>query len=525
MDGEKSIKDPVHGYITIPREYCRLFVDTPIFQRLRLIEQTSMRWLFPGARHDRFIHSLGVYHLAKRIFDALGKNVQDKEVKAILTDTSGLKSTFLVAALMHDCGHSPFSHTLEKFYNKCADEIAHERAFKALKKVAPQKDRDDLDFTKIGGKHPAHHEAMSAFVLLSQYTEAMVGAGVDSGLAARMITGAAYKRPDNIREKVANVLIELVNGSALDVDKLDYIIRDTWASGVKNTAIDVDRLVHGATIVREHKLNGDDAIHFAFKKSSISVVQSVIDARNYLYDWIYGHHTVLYYSHLIEMAVVSFARQYAKANHTTTNAVLQRMFSPEMFSQRMPLAKTGGLKAYLLSDGDILHCLKMFVPDDPNYVSYLSHKPRHVPLWKTGVEYRKNVDAKHQFSVKADVCISKIRRQFKLSADECFACSDMTMKIYDLKDDSVKIEISNNEVLPITAVTHLPKHPHLTSGMTESLFYIYLANEKQSLKKQIIDFINKMDVCKLDYCTCRYAPNGKVCDARNHKSCHRFRRH
>ena len=525
MDGEKSIKDPVHGYIKIPREYCRLFVDTPIFQRLRLIEQTSMRWLFPGARHDRFIHSLGVYHLATRIYAALEENVKDGEISKILKDSSNLKSTFLVASLMHDCGHSPFSHTFEKFYNRNMDGTLHDGAFKALKKIVPAKDSADLDFTKIGVKQPAPHEAMSAFVLLTQFSDAMSGVGADPGLAARMITGASYKNPSNTKDKVANVLIELVNGSALDVDKLDYIIRDTWASGVKNTAIDVDRLVHGATIVRTQNQDGDCAINFAFKKSSISVVQSVIDARNYLYDWIYGHHTVLYYSHLLEMAVVSFARQYANANHTIANAVLQRMFSPEMFRQGMPLAKTGGLKAYLLSDGDILHCLKMFVPDDPNYVSYLSHKPRHVPLWKTGVEYRKSVDAKHQFSVKADVCISKIRRQFKLSADECFACSDMTMKIYDLKDDSVKIEISNNEVLPITAVTHLPKHPHLTSGMTESLFYIYLANEKQSLKKQIIDFINEMDVCKLDYCTCRYAPNGKVCDARNHKSCHRFRRH
>lgn len=84
MGGEKSIKDPVHGYIVIPKEYCRLFVDTPIFQRLRLIEQTSMRWLFPGARHDRFIHSLGVFHLAYRIYESIKLNVQDDEIKELL---------------------------------------------------------------------------------------------------------------------------------------------------------------------------------------------------------------------------------------------------------------------------------------------------------------------------------------------------------------------------------------------------------------------------------------------------------
>ena len=125
MGGEKSIKDPVHGYIVIPKEYCRLFVDTPIFQRLRLIEQTSMRWLFPGARHDRFIHSLGVFHLASRIYESIKLNVQDEEIKELLEKTN-IESTFRVASLMHDCGHSPFSHTFEKYYNKNADRIIKE---------------------------------------------------------------------------------------------------------------------------------------------------------------------------------------------------------------------------------------------------------------------------------------------------------------------------------------------------------------------------------------------------------------
>ena len=520
MDGEKSIKDPVHGYITIPREYCRLFVDTPIFQRLRLIEQTSMRWLFPGARHDRFIHSLGVYHLATRIYAALEENVKDGEISKILKDSSNLKSTFLVASLMHDCGHSPFSHTFEKFYNRNVDGTLHDGAFKALKKIVPAKDPADLDFTKIGVKQPAPHEAMSAFVLLTQFSDAMSDVGADPGLAARMITGASYKNPSNTKDKVANVLIELVNGSALDVDKLDYIIRDTWASGVKNTAIDVDRLVHGATIVRTQNQVGGYAINFAFKKSSISVVQSVIDARNYLYDWIYGHHTVLYYSHLLEQAVISFAKQYAKANKTTPKTVVRRMFSPEMFSKRVPLSKQGDFGVYLLSDGDIVHCLKMFAPDDPSYIAYSSHKPRHVSLWKTGAEYRRRINEEHQFAVNAERCISQIRRKFGLSPDECFACSDMTMKIYDLKDDAVKIEIADEEVMPITKVAHLPRHPHLTSGMMSSLFYVYLAESKQDLKTEIINYINKMPVRKVEYCKCRHAPKGRECSARKGVPCY-----
>lgn len=523
MGGEKLIKDPVHGYITVSKEFCRLFIDTPVFQRLRLIEQTSMRWLFPGARHDRFIHSLGVFHLASRIYESIKGNVQDDEIKKLLED-SNLKNTFLVAALMHDCGHSPFSHTFEKFYNKYADKSSHDTAFLALRKIAPSKDAEDLDFTIIGKKQPAHHEAMSAYVLLAHFSGAMGEVGAEPGLAARMITGASYGLPITLKEKVANVFIELVNGSALDIDKLDYTIRDTWASGVKNTAIDVDRLIHGVTIVRVGKTDGNDEIHFAFKKSSISVVQSVIDARNYLYDWIYGHHTVLYYSHLLEEAVIRFANKYAKGHNTTGKSVLKRMFSPEMFGGGVALSKKDDLKSFLLSDGDILHCLKMVIPDDPNYIAYTSHKPRHVPLWKTGAEYRECIDERHQFAINEDICIAQIRKTFNLSQDECFACSDLTTKIYDLKDDSVMIEMAIDKIKPITSVAHLHKHPSLTARCISPLFYVYLDERKQELKQRIVDFINKLPVKKIDYCNCRYAPQGKICIAKKNKPCHLIRK-
>jgi HD superfamily phosphohydrolase len=78
--GNKVVRDPVHGYVSIDDRLCQFFIDTPIFQRLRSIEQTSMRCLFPGGRHDRFIHSLGVYHLAQRLYDRLKENSHKDEV-------------------------------------------------------------------------------------------------------------------------------------------------------------------------------------------------------------------------------------------------------------------------------------------------------------------------------------------------------------------------------------------------------------------------------------------------------------
>ena len=511
MNDRKYIKDPVHGYIALPQEYCRLFVDTPIFQRLRNIEQTSMRWLFPAARHDRFIHSLGVYHIADKFYAAIKENVADKEVLGILEET-GLRNTFRVAALMHDCGHAPFSHTFEEFYNRNTRGKEHDSAFKALKKVVPRSDAQELDFTRIGAKPPAPHEAMSAYVLLKFYEDAMRETGVDSGLAARMITGAAYLKPRSLKEKVSNVFISLVNGSALDVDKLDYIIRDTWASGVKNTAIDVDRLIRGATISRYKDANGGDVVKFAFVKSAVSVVQSVIDARNYLYDWIYGHHTVLYYSHLLKNAVLRCVASCAKREKKNADSVLKGMFSPAMFSwPDASMSDKGDVSPYLLTDGDLMYLLKRHASEDVDYQAYVSHKPRHIPLWKTAAEYCKYIDKGHRYSIDSQPCIEAIRKRFKLSADECFACDDMTKKIYDLKDDAVMIEMSAGEVMPITEVAHLPLHPHLTSGQKSSLFYVFIDKEKIGLKNEIIKFLNAMEVKRIDYCRCRHVAVGTVC--------------
>ena len=108
----RLFKDPVHGYISVRKDWCTDFIDTPVFQRLRYIEQTSMRPLYPAAHHDRFVHSLGVFHLGQRIYANILKNTRDGELSNLLKQDR-FQNTFLIACLMHDCGHAPFSHPLE----------------------------------------------------------------------------------------------------------------------------------------------------------------------------------------------------------------------------------------------------------------------------------------------------------------------------------------------------------------------------------------------------------------------------
>ena len=156
MGKEKLFRDPVHNYIKIPSSLCDDFIDTYLFQRLRAIEQTSMRCLYPGARHDRFIHSLGTYHLATLIYSVLENDIalycEDKDLR------KQIKNTFHIAALLHDCAHSPFSHTGEAF-TKNYWGIAIADRLKVLFKDT--KFPQDLSKTKA---YPKPHELASAYV-------------------------------------------------------------------------------------------------------------------------------------------------------------------------------------------------------------------------------------------------------------------------------------------------------------------------------------------------------------------------
>lgn len=115
----KLIKDPVHGYIKIRKDYIKNIIDSCEFQRLRNIRQTSYDSLYPGSSHNRFIHSLGVYYLGVKSFESLKRNTQEqigeKKIEDAIGDWEALKNTFEVACLLHDVGHTPFSHMGEDF--------------------------------------------------------------------------------------------------------------------------------------------------------------------------------------------------------------------------------------------------------------------------------------------------------------------------------------------------------------------------------------------------------------------------
>jgi uncharacterized protein len=460
---DKLFRDSVHGYISIPANVCADFIDTPIFQRLRYIEQTSMRVLYPSAHHDRFIHSLGVYHLGKKAFAHLRTSTQRRRD---ITDELGIspeqwdryKQTFHLACLLHDCGHAPFSHTLENQYAK-AGSLDGE-----LSRLA-----NCDDFTNdLVSCSAAAHEKTSAILVLSEFRDKLAGDehNCDPCLVARMILGCmhhTYTRPASTltnEEGFDNCLIQLLNGETIDVDKLDYILRDTWASGVDNASIDVERLLGALILTRI----GPDFPRLAFGSQALSVLQSAVDARNYLYQWIYCHHKVIYDAEMIRQSVKALGRILADSEERAESEYnnegsesedaekraeefIRDLFSTESFRNHKDV---GGIRWYLPTDGDVACLLKRHSEEIPEAREWLYRQHSRVPLWKTFAEYQVIFENKSEEDRKTILTESdKILSAFCDSHDappDTFLCLKAPIKKVAIEKNQLFVEVRGKPI-------------------------------------------------------------------------------
>ncbi|MCL2654888.1 MAG: HD domain-containing protein [Coriobacteriia bacterium] len=321
----KSFKDSVHGYIHVPGVVVSHIIDTELFQRLHDVEQTGMKSIFPAARHDRFIHSLGTYFLGKYAFSSLRANAT-KAIKDEITlgcaeltllqienadQTQPQLSEswwdkyellFSLACLLHDCAHAPFSHTYE-IYLGLAQEKMTKTWLESLKgRIVTEADKlkgrnisildkvmletyssvafcDDYYINYEAGSFnswdAAEHEKLSATMVAIEYSDAiwticktLLSDNVfvteksrlsDIEFIARAIIGMKYSQftTDNAAEQsLKNCFISLLKSDTLDVDSLDYIMRDAYNAGLESGTIDFQRLLNSLTIAPVFVING-----------------------------------------------------------------------------------------------------------------------------------------------------------------------------------------------------------------------------------------------------------------------------
>jgi len=288
----KIFSDPIHGFITVPKGVILKLIDHPYVQRLRRIRQLGLGYLvFPAAEHSRFSHAIGALELCQRVL----KNLIEKDTTISDAEIRGT----LIAILLHDVGHGPFSHTLE---HTLIDDFNHEKM--SLK-------------------------------IMHQLNKEFEGE----------LTTAIEIFTDQYPKKFLHQLIS----SQLDIDRLDYLKRDSFFTGVSEGSVGINRILKTMRV-----FNGNVVI----EKKGIYAVENYILSRRLMYMQVYLHKTVLSADSLLKQIFrrVEYLLQQGEELHTPSRHL--EYFLKEKRSARKSISDIN-MKHYMaLDDHDVLICIK-----------------------------------------------------------------------------------------------------------------------------------------------------------------------
>ena len=227
---EKVFRDPVHNYIPVEDELIYDLINSKEFQRLRRIKQLgSSSFIFHGAEHSRFSHCLGVYYLARRV-----TNIFDKKYSDIWNSNESLLT--MTAALLHDIGHGAYSHTFERLFD-------------------------------------TNHETITQQIILSPETEI-------NTILRRVSPDFPDKVASVINHTYSNKQVEQLISSQIDVDRMDYLLRDSYFTGASYGEFDLTRVLR---VIRPIE-NG-----IAFSRDGMHAVEDYIISRYQMYMQVYFH--------------------------------------------------------------------------------------------------------------------------------------------------------------------------------------------------------------------------------------------
>ncbi len=382
----KIINDPVYGFIKIRYEIIFHLIEHPLFQRLRRIRQLGMtHFVYPGANHTRFQHALGAMHLMEDAIESIrgkGHEITDEEAEAAN-----------IAILLHDIGHGPFSHTLEKT-------------------LIP-----DLQ-----------HEEIS-LLIMEKLNEEFNG---KLSLAIRIFSNGYRKK----------FLHQLVSGQ-LDVDRLDYLRRDSFFTGVTEGSIGSDRIIK---MLQVH----DDQL--VVEEKGIYSVEKFLVARRLMYWQVYLHKGVLAGDQLLIM-MLHRARELASSGEKLFATPALGYF---LYGKDKSL-NVGNITEFLehfseLDDTDIISAAKVWSKNDDPVLRYLCSGFIHRKLFRVEI-------SDHPFNSL------RIKTERKNAADalsipeslaSCLVISDsITNHAYSSLDENIKILGKDEGVRDIAEVSEI----------------------------------------------------------------------
>lgn len=342
----KIINDPIYGFVTLPDELIYDLINHPIFQRLRRIKQLGLTNLvYPGALHTRFHHAIGAMHLmteALQVLKSKGIKITDEESRAAI-----------IAILLHDIGHGPFSHALEH--------------------------------TIVKG---VHHEDISA-MLMDELNKTFKG---KLTLAIKIFKGEHPKK----------FLHQLVS-SQLDMDRLDYLKRDSFFTGVSEGVISSDRIIKMLNVA-----NGELVV----EAKGIYSVEKFLIARRLMYWQVYLHKTVLSAEKLL-VNILKRAKELALQGEDLFATPALSLFLKHNFSKKDFKTNPELIEQFvLLDDYDIMSSVKVWTNHSDKALALLCKNMLDRNLFKIELQNKKFTTAyKNQI-------LEKVMKKYKLTKKE-----------------------------------------------------------------------------------------------------------
>jgi HD superfamily phosphohydrolase len=389
----KIINDPVYGFITIDNDLIFQIVNHPWYQRLRRIHQMALAQLvYPGAVHTRLQHSLGAYHLMRyALFELKQKGVEISE-----TEETGAK----IAILLHDIGHGPFSHALE-----------------------------GLLTTGV------HHETLS-MAIMNRLNDEFNGR---LQTAIEIFKGVYPKK----------FLHQLVSGQ-LDVDRMDYLNRDSFFSGVSEGTIAYDRILKMITV---HQGN------LMVEEKAIFSIEKFLTARRLMYWQVYLHKTVIVAEKMLQKIISRVRDIGADTNAASLNKIL--LFNRKKNSVEEILADFCSLDDY-----DLLAAIKAWM-HHPDYVlQTLSRKIINRELFKIRYYTKNEIPGKLK---EMEQEVLQLGIPYDLLQYFVFSGS-VKNSLYKKEEEKIQILFKNGVVKDISQVDNPLVHKNLATA--EQKYYI-----------------------------------------------------
>ncbi|MFN5295170.1 MAG: HD domain-containing protein [Flavobacteriales bacterium] len=400
----KIINDPVYGFITIRHAFILELIDHPWFQRLRRIAQLGLSHLvYPGALHNRFQHAIGAMHLMQNAIDELrlkGNEITDEE-----------EVSLLCAILLHDIGHGPFSHALEY---TIASEVHHERISSLMMNRLNE---------HFGGKL-----TMAIAIFNNEYPK--------------------------------KFLHQLVS-SQLDMDRLDYLARDSFFSGVVEGQVGSERILKMLDVV-------DDQL--VVEEKGIYSIEKFIVARRFMYWQVYLHKTVLSAEFMLVNALRR-AQVLARSGASLHCSPALHYFLYNQVKQEELISKPEALQHYAsLDDFDIAAALKVWQHHEDRVLSMIATHMVNRSLFKIEIQ-REPFEA-----LRVEKETERIALKYGLSPEEAsyfVIQSSVDNRAYNSQYDVIRILMKDGSVRDAAEVSdHL--NIAALSSVVEKHFVAYL---------------------------------------------------